>query len=86
LGIVEESHAGRELYPSGREYEKPVSWIVTGRGRGVFCAGADHTPSPTLSTGLDISSEFMATAVWGRGGRSLRNLLFRWKAKDGACM
>ena len=32
MGIVDESHAGKDVYSSGIQYENPVSCIVAGLG------------------------------------------------------
>jgi hypothetical protein len=70
MGIVEESHAGSDVYSSGMQYENPVSCIVAGRGLvTVWGVGEDHMPSPIDSTFIDNSFEFMATAgANDRGG------------------
>jgi hypothetical protein len=65
------------------QYESAPSWSVTGRGLDEFGVGAVQTPSPTASAGLDISPAFNVTAVWGRGVRSLRNILFGWNEENG---
>jgi hypothetical protein len=69
IGIVDESHAGNDVYSSGMQYENPVSCIVAGRGLGtLWGVGADHIPSPTASVFIDISFGFMVTAGNDRGG------------------
>ena len=70
VGIVDESHAGNDVYSSGIQYENPVSCIVAGRGRGTLCGvvADDHIPNPTASVFIDISFGFMVTAGKDLGG------------------
>ena len=61
--MVEESHAGSDVYSSGMQYENPVSCIVAGRGfRTVWGVGEDHISRPLVSVLSVISFGFIVTA------------------------
>jgi hypothetical protein len=86
IGIVEESHAGSDVYSSGIQYEKPVSCIVAGRGVATFVGVCNGHPIGTVSDFDDISRTFILTGGTDLGGKSLRNLLFGLKVKEGCCI
>ena len=70
IGIVEESHAGKEVNVSGTQNEKVASCIVAGRdGLPVWGVGEDHTPPPDDSVCNGNSVEVIGTAgANDRGG------------------
>ena len=69
IGIVEESHAGKEVNVSGTQNEKVASCIVAGRdGLPIWGVGEDHTPTPDDSVCNGNSAEFMGTVDANNGG------------------
>lgn len=45
--MVDESHAGNELYSSGTQNWNDASWIVTGRGLFAVCGVIGHEFIPS---------------------------------------